>query len=172
MFQVHWSNRFENRAGTPYKASVDGTDFRIMEPSPFDPKWFSHKFKGPGLRYEIAVGVGNGWIVWAHGPFACGAFNDLSIFRLGLKQAMNEGELIIADAGYIDPVCSHPNQTDGTIDFSYVRARHEALNKRLKQFAILGSRFRHDLGLHSTCFFAVLNLVQLGIQRGEVIFHS
>lgn len=26
-----------------------------MEPSPFDPKWFSHKFVGPGLRYEVGV---------------------------------------------------------------------------------------------------------------------
>ena len=28
--------------------SLDGTDFNIQEPSPFDPKWFSHKFEGPG----------------------------------------------------------------------------------------------------------------------------
>jgi hypothetical protein len=32
--------------------TVDGTDFRINEPS--------HKFKGPGLRYEVAISIKGG----------------------------------------------------------------------------------------------------------------
>ena len=32
--------------------SVDGRDFQIFEPEPFDTKWFSNKFKATGLRYE------------------------------------------------------------------------------------------------------------------------
>ena len=89
-----------------------------------------------------------------------------------MKQALIEGERVVADGGYINPVCSYPEQTDGIVQFSYIRARHEALNKRLKQFAVLGSRFRHNLELHSQCFFAVLNLVQLCIEEGEVVFYS
>jgi hypothetical protein len=34
---------------------TDGTDFRIFELTEFDPKWFSHKFRGPGVHYEIGV---------------------------------------------------------------------------------------------------------------------
>ena len=37
--------------------SVDGTDFLINEPKPFDNCWFSHKFRGPGLRYEVEVSI-------------------------------------------------------------------------------------------------------------------
>jgi hypothetical protein len=35
--------------GSKCHVSVDGTDFRIHEPSPFSPRWYSHKFKGAGL---------------------------------------------------------------------------------------------------------------------------
>ena len=38
--------------GQRCKITVDGTDFRIQEPAMFDPKWYSHKFRGPGLRYK------------------------------------------------------------------------------------------------------------------------
>lgn len=40
--------------------TVDGTDFRINEPTDFSTKWFSHKFKGPGLRYEVAISIKGG----------------------------------------------------------------------------------------------------------------
>jgi hypothetical protein len=40
---------------------VDGTDFRINEPTDFSTKWFSHKFKGPGLRYEVAISIKGGY---------------------------------------------------------------------------------------------------------------
>eukprot|EP00171_Calliarthron_tuberculosum_P006568 IDg6568t1 len=70
------------------RVSVDGTDFRICEPTPFCPSWYSHKFKGPGLRYEVALAIETGEIVWVHGPFQAGAFNDVAIFRVGLKKAL------------------------------------------------------------------------------------
>jgi hypothetical protein len=43
--------------------TVDGTDFRIYEPTPFSPMWYSHKYKGPGLRYEVALSIRGGDIV-------------------------------------------------------------------------------------------------------------
>ena len=64
--------------------SVDGTDFRIREPSPFNPMWYSHKFNGAGLRYEVAVGLCDEGIVWVNGPFPCGSWPDLRIAREGL----------------------------------------------------------------------------------------
>ena len=58
--------------------SVDGTDFKINQPQNFDKKWFSNKFKGPGLRYEIALNIQTGNIIWTHGSFPPGAYKDLA----------------------------------------------------------------------------------------------
>jgi len=45
--------------------TVDGTDdCPIQEPHPFSTQWYSHKFKGPGLHYELAVCILTGYIVW------------------------------------------------------------------------------------------------------------
>jgi hypothetical protein len=41
--------------------TVDGTDFRLNEPTDFSTKWFSHKFKGPGVRYEVAISIKGGY---------------------------------------------------------------------------------------------------------------
>ena len=61
--QVKWETRLYYLAHSVYKISVDRTDFCILEPTLFDPKYYSHKFKGPGLRYEVGFGIGNGLIV-------------------------------------------------------------------------------------------------------------
>eukprot|EP00171_Calliarthron_tuberculosum_P023094 IDg23094t1 len=37
------------------RVSVDGTDCQIAEPRPFNRGWYSHKFKGPGVRYEVGI---------------------------------------------------------------------------------------------------------------------
>ena len=39
---------FDN--GSQCLVTVDGTDFRIKEPQPFDSKWLSEKFNGPGVK--------------------------------------------------------------------------------------------------------------------------
>lgn len=67
--------------------SVIGNDFRIYEPTQFDPKWPSLNFHGPGLRNEIGICIASELIVWAHGQFPCGSFPDLKIFMLAMKNA-------------------------------------------------------------------------------------
>jgi len=54
--------------------TVDGTDFWVPEPKPFNPDYYSHKFNHAGLRYEIGICIVTGWIVWINGPFPCGPF--------------------------------------------------------------------------------------------------
>jgi len=51
--RIKWWNRYLGWEGQVYGGqnqlcyrSIDGMDFRICEPLPFSPKWFSHKFKG------------------------------------------------------------------------------------------------------------------------------
>ena len=80
--------------------TVDGTDFRIQQPHPFNKKWYSHKFKGPGLRYEVAVCIQTGDVVWINGPFPCGKWPDLKIFQLRLKHMLGPEEKVEADDGY------------------------------------------------------------------------
>jgi hypothetical protein len=49
--------------------SVDATDCMIPRVKGQGKAFNSHKFDGPGLRYEIAVCILTGWIVWVMGPF-------------------------------------------------------------------------------------------------------
>ena len=145
--------------------SVDGTDCRIRKPSPFDSKWFSHKFRGSGIRCEIRICFARGSIVWIHRPFPAGSYMDLSVFRLGLRRVLRKGEKVVADDGYKEDRCVRSvlrvrGQCDRNIH-RIIRARDETCNRRLKQFAVLGSTFLHSLRRHGLCFRAVANLIQI-----------
>lgn len=166
---IVWKKRFVgNVRNNVCLVSVDGTDFRINEPSPFDPKWFSHKFKGPGLRYEVAVSIQRGWIVWVNGPYPCGSYPDLRIAREALIHELEDWEYYIADGGYQDGG-NYAVTPSGRNEFSdrqkaVVRARHETVNKRLKDWSALSHTFRHSLDKHGVVFRAIANLVQLQMQ--------
>ena len=84
------------------KVTVDGTDFRIQEPIPFNPKWYSHKFKGPGLRYEVAICIKTGWIVWVNGPFPAGEWSDRKIAQAGINHHLDDNECYVGDGGNYD----------------------------------------------------------------------
>ena len=141
-------------------------------------KWFSHKFKGPGLRYEIGISIKKGDIVWIAGPYICGKWNDLEIFKNGLIHQLDENERVEADDGYraLDPefvksrtgFSSKKERKDMT---NKVRARQETVNKRLKQFQCLVQPFRHhDFEKHSNLVRAAAVVTQLAIQNGEPLF--
>jgi hypothetical protein len=51
-----------------------------------------------------------------------------------------------------------------------VRARHETLNGRLKNWGILSQVFRHDFLLHGMVFRACAVVTQLAIKNGEPLF--
>jgi hypothetical protein len=151
--------------------TVDGTDFSVAEPYPFETKWFSHKFKGPGLRYEVAVCIQTGDIVWTYGPFPCGRFPDLKIFWRRLMGMLQQGEKVEADNGYrgerhkIRTPQDYLNEADRKAK-SNARARHETVNKLFKQWGCLKQTFRHPLQRHILCFNAVAVLTQLMIDHG------
>ena len=160
-----------------YYLSVDGTDFRIGEPTMFDRTWYSHKFKKAAVKYEIALTM-DGYIAWANGPFR-GSEHDLAIFRRDLMTQIPDGKLVIGDKGYRgEPdVLDTPNRldTDESRSFkSLVLARHETVNKRLKDFRILSSVFRHSNGnpiaSHKPIFFAIAVITQYKIEHGEELF--
>jgi hypothetical protein len=78
--QIKWSNRLRGDVGVRAKVSVDGTDFRLPQQHP-NKHYFSHKFKTSGYRYEVALCIQTGDIVHINGPFPCGLYPDISIFR-------------------------------------------------------------------------------------------
>lgn len=80
--------------------SVDGTDCRIREPAHFSFTWLSHKLHGPGLRYEVAVSIHYGNIIWVYEPFHCGSWPDLKIFLNKLATVLLGNERVVADTGY------------------------------------------------------------------------
>ena len=155
--------------------SVDGTDFRVSEPKPFNKKWFSFKFRGAGLRYEIGICIRRGRIVWTHGPFPAGPHTDLKIFRAALRKVLRQNEKVVADDGYPDSKCIRKGlYVKGREKKNYhhlIRARHETCNRRLKQFGVLGSKFRHPLRKHGMCFRAVVCLTDLSLRFGSPLFN-
>jgi DDE superfamily endonuclease len=157
---------FDN--GSQCKVTVDGTDFRIKEPQPFDSKWLSEKFNGPGVKYEVAVCIQTGWIVHVNGPYPCGKWHDLTLARDSLcyKLAASEfeDEMALADGGYQDgyhffETPTGHNNADQRMKAN-ARARHETINRRLKMWHVLGDTFRADPDDHGTYFHACANLTQ------------
>lgn len=143
----------------------------INEQYPFSKRWYSFKFHGPGLRYEVAVCIQTGHIVWVYGPIRCGEMNDLSIFRSNLKRLLAPGEMVEADAIYrSDSRVRGPNDCVSRADKSAksrARARHETVNRRLKQFGCLKQRYRHGLQKHRQVFTAAAVCTQISFLNGE-----
>lgn len=149
---------------------MDGVDFKILEPTPFCNKWYSHKFKGPGLRYEIGLNIRTGSIVWKHGGYPCGEYPDLKIARDAYTLSVNPGEMTLADKGYRDSnFFLLPTERNGILH-KKIMSRHETVNKRVRQFKILKETFRHPLVKHPTVFHAVVNITQLIIENGEPLY--
>jgi hypothetical protein len=160
--------------------SVDCTDVPIQEPTVYWKGWFSHKFKGPGLRYEIALSLKKGHIVWIGGPYPCGEWADVKIFRDCLKHSLETNERVEADDGYIgeEPItcktpggfCSRSEGEKAKEARSRLRSRHETINSRCKVFEILHQEYRHSVFDHAFVFRAVAVLVQVAIENGEPLF--
>ena len=154
--------------GSRCKVTVDGTDFRIQEPQPFDPKWLSEKFNGPGVKYEVAVCIQTGWIVHIHGPFPCGQWHDLTVARddlcYKLAASGDRHEMAVADGGYHDgynffETPTGHNNWDQRMK-AQARARHETINRRFKMWGVMSQTFRAKPEQHETYFMAVANLTQ------------
>jgi hypothetical protein len=160
--------------------SVDGTDVHIPQQGPAIPgnPFSSFKFKGKGgLRYEIGVDIFAGNIMWVNGPYAAGKYTDIKIFHRGLAHWLDEHERVEADNGYIGealqkvkcPGCAL-NPTENQAMQNPVQSRHESLNRRLKNWAILMSLYRHDLMGHGNVFWAIAVIMQISINVGEKLF--
>ena len=159
--------------GVAYIISVDGVHFPIREPRrEASAGWYSHKFNGPGLAYELALSIHTDQLVWIRGPFPASR-PDINIFREeGLEDAIPEGKLAIGDSGYsaaYDKV-SIIRDTDSKELKAFkmrARARQENFNERLKRFKILGQTFKYKHEKHCAVVEAICVLTQYDIENGR-----
>ena len=140
-----------------------GADLPAYEPKPFDGKWHSRKF------HEVGISIDLGHIAWAHGSLLSGDFPNIKIFRLRMKRCLDAGEKAITDSGCQDERRQTLTRRLSAAEklYSALRARKEAINKRLRQFFALSRRFRHNIALGSSCFHAERKSIQLMIKRNE-----
>ena len=169
-------------ANTNCFISVDCTDCPVFEPLPFSRAMYSHKLNGPGVKYEVGVCIKTGKIIWINGPFV-GSKSDGKIFRDDLSTLLCIDEAVEVDHGYAgDDKMKIPSIGFSSKERkmkSNVRAQHEAVNGRLKQFGVLTTHFRHMkpgkeemMRKHGMCFNAVAVITQLKFIAGESIFED
>ena len=111
-------------------------------------------------------------------PFPCGSWPDIKIFRERRIHALPQGEKSEADMGYrgkpakIDLpeeniFCSNTQRVAKAL----VRSRHEACNRRFKQWSSLSLIFRHDK--KTTKLFLILlqfwHRIQLTIETNSFL---
>ena len=161
--------------------AVDGIHCPIQEPRrPFWKGWFSHKFCGAGLAYEVATAVTTGLIIWVNGPFPAGRWTDPKMFKHGLAKLVRiDIERGVADAGYhhchawlylpfwrSKKAMAEEAEVPRNDLHEYIRARHETINSRLHRFNVLSTIFRHGREMHSDFFHAGCVIVNLEIMHG------
>ena len=139
--------------------------------------FYSFKYKTSGVRYEIGLCILTGVIVWLNGPYECGLWPDISIFRNSLKSHLEPGERVEADDGYIGEApeyikCpkSFTNPQETLFMQQRVRNRQETVNKRMKNWGILKQVYRHQFDRHGEAFRAIAVLTQISIKGGEPLF--
>ncbi len=133
-----------------------------------------HKFKGKsGLHYEVGLCILTGHIHWINGPFPCG---KCKIFKSSLQSFLEEGERVEANKGYRgDPwhvkcPSNFGNPPENLEMQARVRSRHETVNSRFKNFAILLEKYCHDITEHGNVFCAIAVITQLAIETGDSLW--
>jgi len=127
----------------------------------------------PWRTYEIALNIRNGDIVWANGPFPCGAYPDRKIAKEeGLENSLENGERYVADRGYHGCCAVTPDEGDYRLQqmMKLVRARHEMVNERFKQFGILSQVFRHKAHKHGIVSGAIANITRITICKESPLY--
>jgi hypothetical protein len=180
---VKFENRLIGNTGDVCLITVDGTDFEIWEPRPYNKEenkiWFSSKFKSAGVRYEIGICIKTGHIVWINGPYPCGWGCDLKIFKQKLATLLLPYEKVMCDRNYrdyphqcyckshvqkyIDPNAIVKEKTPEYQAIARATARHEDINGRFKEWGILDQVYRNDRDLHYIFFNAIAVVTQIEI---------
>lgn len=188
-----------------YKISFDGIDpnctflpvdtmhtrtqeFRCSPSS----KWYSHKFNGPGVSFEVVIDPIEGKIRWVNGPVPAST-HDLTFLRGGKKGQMKKWKRsslyfhipktarMVGDSAYE----GQPDKVSTTKDahkpetkelFARMKSMKETCFKRFKDFKVLRESFRHGkstedkLAKIKLSFEAVAVLLQYDFENGSRLF--
>ena len=175
LVKIFLENRFKHREpGDTVFITVDCTDMEINEKQPFNQTYFSHKSNGPGYRYEVAVSIKGGDIVWVCGPWPA-AIKDKELFEQYLAKHLGENKRAEMDNGYRKTEKAVVPASGETFlhkkGKSQARGRQENHNGQFKCFHSLQGRFRElDPEMHCLVFNAVAILTQLSKDHGEQLF--
>ena len=169
-----------------FPLSVDGTHCTLFEPMhelyPMDRGYFSHKDHRAAYNYQIALSTTEQRIYAVHGPYPAGSNNDKIMFqKSGVQQILvAQNKRAIADGGYegVDGVAIpnrryHSKQTN--LYMRRIRARHETVNGRIKNFSILSNTFRYKKERqfkHKMVFEAVCVIVATQIATKNPLFNA
>lgn len=158
-----------------------------------DSKWYSFKFSGPGVAFEVVSDPDTGYILWMNGPEPAN-IDDCVFLRGGKKDKpkstwkrsalyfhIPSGVKLVGDSAY----SSQPDKVTTTKDahdpktkklFARMKSMQETCFKRFKDFKVLRESFRHGTGTDNklekikTSFEAVAVLVQYDIENGHPLF--
>ena len=173
--KINMENRFKfMKEGDDTLITVDCTDCDIEEIQPFKAVYWSHKSNHAAFKYEVAVSIRGGDIVWVSGPWPA-AVSDKKIFALHLAEHLGDNEFAEVDNGYSKTdKAMIPGAGESFLHKklkSQARGRQENFNGWLKVFCILKNKFRKsDPTKHYIAFNAVAILVQLGQENGERMY--
>ena len=132
---------------------------------------YSHKFKGPGVRYLVGVSIRSSEIVFVKGPLPCGSWPDINIFRNWLHDRVLANERVIADQGFRGEPTTvlwyNPAVNSARLGalIGSILGRHESVNKRFKQFGCMKKKFRQSALEHKDFFDAVAVFTQQAIKK-------
>ena len=183
-YKVIWpAAEYNNPDGRIFLVTIDGVDCKTRERKhptmPIDTGTFSHKFNHGGLKYEIAIDIFTGQVVWISGPFP-GGVHDKTIYSQNLQHMIPAGKKVIVDRVYGSRAqpddhekLSLPNACDPPELKNFkarARARHESFNGRLKFFRCLSDPFRHAHDQHVHAFGAVAVTIIYQMQMGSPLF--
>lgn len=146
-------------------------------------------------KYETCVGTDEpAKQVWLRGPFPCGEQADITVFRGGKEDTpieerdknalyfqMPEDKQFAGDTAYSgEPervIVTMPEMKKKDIKWlGRLKARGETLHARLKNFRVLGTRFRHGAGtedkmnLHQMATESVALIVLYDCENGRPLF--
>ena len=154
--------------------------------------WYSHKFHGPGVSFEVVMDPNLGKIRWINGPEPAST-HDITFLRGGTKGNMNTWKRsslyfhvpnnmkLVGDsayAGQLDKVTTTMDAHKPTTKLLFARMRSmmESCFTRLRSYRILREAFRHGKStadkLHKIkiAFEAVAVLVQYDCENGHPLF--
>ena len=180
--KVFWPAELDDPNGPTNVITVDCTNYACTEKKHpnfnQDNSMFDKKSNGAGWKYEIGIATFSPQIVSIRGPYKA-SVHDITIWREFLKGRVPDGKVCIADRGYVSDKdgewqkLSTPcleDESDIANLKTRARLRLETFNGRLKNFKVLGHKFRHSADCHKMAFEAVLVTVQYQMDNGSPVY--